>query len=386
MSLTTQSEQAPEAVSTAAEVPRILLVAPSLRIMGGQAVMAARLVQDMRNDGVAIDHLPINPKPPWPLHYAERVKYLRTLVVSFFYVLSLLRKVPQYDVIHIFSASYLSFIISQSPAILIARLFGKPIILNYRSGECEDHLRKWGRSIFWLLRMCTIVVQSRYLADTFAKFGFETHVIANNVDLKSLPFRERTPIPTTAKILVPRALEALYNVGCAIRAFARVQQTYPDIQLTILGDGHQRKILQTYVQDQQIQNVTFTGRVNRESIASYYASHDVFLNSSSIDNMPVSILEAFACGLPVVSTAAGGIPYIVTDGETGYLAPIDDDAALAAHIKQIIQQPDDAASVVERAHEEVQRYDWSAVSESWYSLYRQITNQPSAKAEVNPTI
>ena len=148
------------------DLPRVLLIGPSLRIMGGQAVMADRMVRAMRDDGVLIDFLPINPEPPGLFHHAERVKGLRTLVVSIFYLASLFKHVPRYDVIHLFSASYLSFIISQTPAILVAKLFRKPLILNYRSGEADDHLETWGRGIFWLLRIpARIVTPSRYLVD-----------------------------------------------------------------------------------------------------------------------------------------------------------------------------------------------------------------------------
>ena len=176
---------------------RVLLIGPSLRILGGQAVMADQLLRCMRRDGLCVDFLPIDPKPPGPLALAERVKGLRTAVVSSFYLASLLARVRRYDVVHLFSASYLSFLIAQMPAILVARMVGKPVILNYRSGEAEDHLAHASRLVFALLRMCRcIVVPSRFLVDVFARFGFDAEAIPNTVDAKQFPHRVRTLLQT----------------------------------------------------------------------------------------------------------------------------------------------------------------------------------------------
>ena len=108
--------------------PRVLIVAPSMRVLGGQAVQADLIVRNARAEGARIDLLPINPVPWGPLRYLTRIKYLRTLIVSFFYLISLFWRVPRYDVIHIFSASYTSFLLAPTPAVLVARLFGKGTI------------------------------------------------------------------------------------------------------------------------------------------------------------------------------------------------------------------------------------------------------------------
>src|SRR5205085_8811916 len=103
----------------------------------------------------------------------------------------------------------------------------------------------------------------------------------------------------------------------------------PEAVLTVVGDGSERQALERLKTELKLQQTTFTGRVEPEEIDRHYAANDVFLNASRIDNQPLSILEAFACGLPVVTTNAGGIPDIVTNGETGFVVNIDDDRALA---------------------------------------------------------
>ncbi len=340
--------------------------------------MADRLLRAMRADGVEVGFLPINPFPPRGLRWTERVKVLRTLVCSTFYVWSLLRRVPRYDLLHIFSASYLSFVISQLPAILVGRLYGKPIVLNYHSGQAEDHLRRWGWIVSGILALVdTIVVQSDFLVEVFGRFGFSAVAIPNDVDTRAFAFRKRAHFRPC--ILVPRTLEPLYNVGCVLRAFREVQAEYPEAELTIMGTGPQRAELEALVGQLNLSLVRFTGRVERDSVPDVFRRHDIFVNASSIDNMPVSILEAFASGLAIVTTAAGGIPWMVSDRVTGHVVPIDDHKAIAQRIIEVIESPEATCHMVDRAFNQLNQYAWPVISQQWYSLYCQLVRGTLSK-------
>src|SRR5215218_3783733 len=130
-----------------AEPVRVLIVAASLDILGGQAVQAQRLIQHLQNEpSIEVSFEPINPRLPGVLRKLQSIKYVRTVTTSILYWLNLLRQVPKHDIIHIFSASHLSFLIAPTPAILIGKLYGKKILLNYHSGQAEEHLRRWRRS------------------------------------------------------------------------------------------------------------------------------------------------------------------------------------------------------------------------------------------------
>src|SRR6185369_13006002 len=123
---------------------RVLMVAPSFDILGGQSVQAARLFERLKEESsIEIDFLPINPRLPGVLRQLQRMKYVRTVVTSVAYVASLLFHAFRYDVLHVFSASYLSFALAPTPAILIGKLYGRKVLLNYHSGEAEDHLQRW---------------------------------------------------------------------------------------------------------------------------------------------------------------------------------------------------------------------------------------------------
>ncbi|HEX8423959.1 MAG TPA: hypothetical protein VF634_11135, partial [Pyrinomonadaceae bacterium] len=149
------------AARVAASVPvavprrvRVLLVAPSLGILGGQAVVAARLLARLREEpSLEVTFLPHNPRLPGLLGELQKIKYVRTVLTSVAYVASLLWRVRACDCVHTFSASYTSFVLAPTPAILIAKLYGKRVVLNYHSGEAGDHLRRWRRTAIPTVRL-----------------------------------------------------------------------------------------------------------------------------------------------------------------------------------------------------------------------------------------
>src|SRR5215203_2372268 len=170
---------------------RVALVAPSIGILGGQAVQADRLLRSWKGDAdIAAWLVPINPRPPGFLRRAVEVKYLRTVVTQLCYWPLLVRELRHADVVHVFSASYFSFLLAPLPAVLVARLLGRPVVLNYRSGEAPDHLAR-SRVAQWALRSVQRnVVPSRFLVEVFARFGIDASVIPNVVDTSRFRFRD----------------------------------------------------------------------------------------------------------------------------------------------------------------------------------------------------
>jgi glycosyltransferase involved in cell wall biosynthesis len=100
-----------------------------------------------------------------------------------------------------------------------------------------------------------------------------------------------------------------------------------------------------------------------------YADSDIYLNASEVDNQPVSILEAFASGLPVISTPAGDIPSMVRHGETGLIVPPEAPVEMARAIQETLKRPDRALQMAEQAHAELQKYTWPAVRDQWRAVY-----------------
>ena len=353
---------------------QVALVAPSLGILGGQAVQADRLLRAWRGDpDVHAWLVPINPLPPRVLRFASRVKYLRTIVTELTYLPLLMRELGRADVVHVFSASYSSFLLAPLPAILIARLLGKPVVLNYRSGHAPGHLGR-SRVARWAIRRATRnVVPSQFLVDVFGRFGIQASIIPNVVDTDRFRFRERTPL--RPRLLSTRNLDGLYNVACTLRAFRIIQARWPEAELTLVGGGSEEGALRRLAAELNLRNVVFAGRVAPDAIAGFYAAADLYIQSPDIDNMPTSIVEAYASGLPVVSTEAGGIPAILTAGEHGLLAPLNDHEALARCVQYLLDNPDEARRMAHQAHRWCQCCTWPAVRDRWLELYRDAAAQ-----------
>jgi glycosyltransferase involved in cell wall biosynthesis len=362
---------------------RVLIVAPSLDILGGQAIQAMRLQARLSEEpSLEVGIMPINPRLPGLLGKLQKIKYVRTIVTSLRYWGMLLNRVRRYDIIHIFSASYWSFVLAPTPAILVAKLYGKRAVLNYRSGQAEKHLRLWPRTAPATIRLVDrLVVPSGYLVDVFARFNLRAESIFNFVDMSRFRFRHREPLKPV--FLSNRNHERLYNVGCILRAFAIIQQRFTAARLIVAGDGSQRPSLEALAQSLGLRNVEFIGRVAPERMPELYDAADIYLNSPNIDNMPGSIIEAYASGLPVVTSDAGGIPYIVRDGETGLMVRCDDHEAMAARALSLLEDEAMALRLVVQARDECRKYEWQAVRNEWLKFYNSLAPE---YAETQPQL
>ncbi len=353
---------------------RVAIVVASLRILGGQAVQAQRLLTGWAHDpDVEAWIVPINPVPRAPFDRLLGVRYLRTVVTQLCYWPLLFRELRRADVVHVFSASYSSFLLAPLPAILVSRALGKPVLLNYHSGEAEDHLRRSRVARAVLQRLVDVnVVPSTFLQRVFARFGIPAIVVSNTVDRREFSYRVRDLRRRPLALLSTRNFEPLYNVACTLRAFALVQARHPDVTLTLIGGGSQDLALRALAAKLGLRHVRFAGRVPPDQIAAHYAAADLYVQTPSVDNMPLSMLEAFASGLPVVSTKVGGVPALLADGVHGLLAPDNDADAVAARILDLIEQPDRAYRLASAAYDSSTSFDWQYVRESWLAAYRRI--------------
>lgn len=323
--------------------------------------------QQLASDGYEVAFTPTDPRFPAGLRWLRRVPYVRTMVNEALFLPRLLR-VRGADVVHVFSASYWSFLLAPVPAMIAARLTGRRVILNYRSGEADDHLARWGILVHpWLRLADEIVVPSEYLRTTFARHGYRARVIRNIVDTSRFRYRDRVPL--RPRLLSTRNLEPYYRVDITLQAFALLKARYPEATLTIAGYGSQEGSLRQLATSLEVRGVRFLGRVDRSALPSLYDEHDVFVNSSVVDNQPVSVIEAFAAGLPVVSTATGDIGSMVRHGGTGSIVPQRDPGAMADAVAALLETPGRALIMARQAREDVERYTWPGVRADWAAVY-----------------
>ena len=359
---------------------RVAIIGPSLRYVGGQSVQADLLLRYWQNDlEVEASFIPVDPQFPTGLRWIARIPGLRTAARMPFYLAALWRGLRDADIAHIFSASYSSFLIAVFPAWLVARARGKKTLINYHSGEARDHLQHSAIARAVLRRADQIVTPSAFLVDVFREFGLKAEPIPNNVDFSQFAYRPRSPL--RPHLVCTRGFHPYYCVDVVVNAFALVQKEFPAAQLDLVGGGPLEASIRELVAGMKLSGVTFSGIVSRQEIGKSHDRADIFINASRLDNMPISILEAFASGTPVISTSPEGMRYLVEQGRTGLLSEPGDAPALAENVLQVLRNPELGPRLAANAFEELRRYRWESVREQWLHAYRALVPEKSAAAE-----
>lgn len=215
-----------------------------------------------------------------------------------------------------------------------------------------------------------LVSPSRYLKTVFEAHGYApVTYIPNSIVLSHYPYAERS-LPPVALLWV-RAFSDLYHPALAVRVLKRLQDDGLEASLCMVGPDRDGSLAEVRaLADQLGVQVRFTGKLSREAWTTLARDYTVFINTTRFDNMPVSVLEAMALGLPVVSTRVGGIPYLLEDGTDGLLVPPDDVEAFAGAVKQLAASPDLTTKLVQHARKKVEGFDWEVVKPKWIAVFR----------------
>jgi len=351
-------------------VPRIALVGPLPPPFGGMANQTRQLAELLAAEGVEVETVQVNApyRPAWIAH-APLVRAVFRLLP---YLLALWRAAGRCALMHLMANSGWSWHLFATPALLVARCRGIPVVVNYRGGEAETFLARSHRVVSLTMKLASaLVVPSGFLQAVFARFGMHADIVPNIVNLERFSSVDRSR-DRPRRLLVARNLERIYGNDTAIRALAQVRERYPDATLTIAGSGPEEEALRQLANALGLGDaVIFTGRLDPAAMASLYRQVDIALNPSLVDNMPNSVLEALACGLPVVSTNVGGVPYIVRDRETALLVPPQSPEAMAAAILELIEDTALGRRLAANGLVEVQRYTWDAIRPQWSGIYAQ---------------
>ena len=361
--------------------PPIVLVAPQAPPYGGMALQAEKLACLLRKEGHPVIFLASNLPFPKGLGFVQRLRGVRPFVRSAVLTWKLRAAIVQAEVVHVLAASWLYFFLVVTPAVVLARLGGKRVIINYRSGEAREFFRRYGWLAAPVFRLASVVtVPSRFLAEAIhGRFGIPVRIVPNIVD--RIAFRDRRRIRYAAKLLVTRHLEKMYGVDSVIRAFGLVQDRIPDASLEIAGTGSEEGRLRELVAKAGLKNVRFRGYVPQAELPALYERSDILLNGSYVDNFPGSLIEASAAGLAVVSTTAGGIPAMYENRRTAILVEPGDWQGLAAGVEELIGDPTLGVRLTSAASELCRQCEWENVRVSLYESYGFVL--PAAKDHSN---
>lgn len=349
---------------------RIGLIGPLPPPSGGMANQTRQLAELLTVAGASVTTVQVN--EPYRPRWAGRVPVLRSMFRLAPYMLALWRTAGNVDLFHVMANSGWSWHLFATPAVWVARSRGIPVVVNYRGGEAADFLQRAGAVVRFTMRQtCALVVPSGFLQDVFSKFDMSAGIVPNIIDLSR--FRPRDPVRRGAPhLLVARNLEPLYDNLTAIRAFKTIQKTFPQARLTIAGSGPEEQSLRQSVQNMGLTEfVNFAGRLERDAMAALYRTADIMLNPSLADNMPNSVLEAWASGVPVVSTNVGGIPYLAKHGVTASLVAPADPEAMAQASLSLLSNVELWQQRAQAGLQEAQRYTWACVQPVLAGVYRQ---------------
>jgi len=342
----------------------VAIVGPVPPPYGGMALQCGVLRENLLREGVSAMIIPTN--PPLFLGLAK-LRVLRTFLQTLVYLCRLVKVIPQVSVVHILAASYFYFFARVAPAVLLSRIFRRRIIINYRGGEALLFFSKYGWITQPVLRLASLItVPSPYLEKCFREQGFACAVVGNVIDLDRFKFRKRQQL--RPRLLVTRNLEPMYNVKMALQAFAIVKRECKDCRIDIVGTGSEEPRLKAWVKDNGLEGVFFHGAVKNYNMPKFLDDADILLNPTNVDNLPMTLIEAFASGLPVVSTKVGGIPDLVGK-ETALLVETGNYHEMAEKILCLLANPDLAKTLIASGRRLSENFGWERIREKLLESY-----------------
>jgi glycosyltransferase involved in cell wall biosynthesis len=263
------------------------------------------------------------------------------------------------------------------------RAMDKPFVVTIHDGDFPAFAARHRRRVERILRLAAAVtVPSGYLQSRMRPYRTDLILLPNALDLSVYRFLVRET--ARPRLIWVRAFHEMYNPCLAAQALALLAREFPDVRLTMLGyskkDGSKERFAGLVRELGLADRVVSPGGVAHDHVPVWLASADVFLNTTNVDNTPVSVLEAMASGLCVVSTEVGGIPYVLDDGVNGLCVPPDDPERLASAVHRILLDDELAERLSHQARAKVEQYDWSVVLPQWNRLLATVAEAGSPVA------
>jgi glycosyltransferase involved in cell wall biosynthesis len=333
------------------------------------ALQAGLLTKLLRAEGHSVTLFATNFSFPPLIRPLEQVPGFRTLIRFAATWIKLQHQMRRVEVAHVFAASWLYFFVVVWPAVVVGRMCGKTVVLNYRGGEARDFFKRYGWAIRHIFRAAPVVTApSDFLGEAIREhFHVPFRKVPNILDLSTFRYRQRSNF--SLKILVTRHLEKIYDIESALRAYRKLQEVPREASLWIAGTGTEEQYLRRLVLEWNLKNVRFLGYVPHKDLPSLYDQCDILLNASRVDNFPAALLEASAAGLLVVSTCAGGIPFIYENGKTAFLVAPGDWSGLSSALEQAARSPSLAMEMTKNARQLACACDWKEVRKALYEAY-----------------
>ncbi len=213
------------------------------------------------------------------------------------------------------------------------------------------------------------VSPSAYLKQEFEKAGYPVQMIPNTIEVDKYPFKKRAVIHP--KLLWVRSFASIYNPQMALQVLKLIKDQFPEAEMTMVGpekDGSLKQCKDLTKKMKLDHKIHFTGRLSKQEWINLSEKYDVFISTTNFDNTPISLIEAMALGLPVLSTNAGGVSYLIEDGVTGLLTEKNNPREMANKIIGLIKNPDKAYQMTANARKKAEQFDWNVLKHQWFKL------------------
>jgi glycosyltransferase involved in cell wall biosynthesis len=302
----------------------------------------------------------------YTLYYSSAQRWQLLRLLQMLWDTWRLRKIVQVVLIDTYSTRnfYYALLVSQ-----LCRLLKLSYIPILHGGGLPRRLeRSPGMSRRIFAHAHVLVSPSRYLQEVFKGYGYD-HVtyIPNSIDISIYPYQFTSV--HHIQLLWVRSFSRIYNPQMAVQVLHALKQQGYQASLTMVGPDADGSL--NAIQDLAKQldvDVNCTGKLPKAQWHALAKQHNVFINTTHFDNMPVSVIEAMALGLPVVSTNVGGMPYLVQDGVDGLLVPDGDVEAMVAAILRLKEHPELAQQISAAARVKAKGFDWNVVRDSWIKV------------------
>lgn len=356
------------------ETLHIGLIGPLPPPFGGMANQTRQLKTLLESEGVKVTLVQTN--APYKPKFIGKFRGIRAFFRLILYIFKLWGLAGKVNLIQVLANSGWSWQLFSAPAVWIGWLRRTPVIINYRGGEAGSYFTKSFKSVRPTIKKASVViVPSGFLKKVFSEFGLSADIIPNIIDMER--FRPKGVAAmrtiTAPHLIVTRNLESIYDIPTAINAVAILHKSVPNVKLSLAGSGPQKSELHNLVRQLDLEDVVkFTGKLGPDEVAALYQRADVMLNPTTVDNMPNSVLESLACGVPVVTTNVGGIPYIVEDEKNALMVEPGDAEGMARQVKRLLEDSTLYLNLVNNGLAEVTKYTWPEIRDKWMSLYRRL--------------
>ena len=354
----------------------VAVIGPQAPPFGGMANQGVLLTDGLVEKGLNPVRIRTNYSYPELEKKISGIPGVRTVVRIAVYLFNLVWLGSKCEIFHIMACSHLYYVVNVIPALIAGHLMGKRVVLNYRGGEAKIFFNGKGKRLVRSLHLAdSLIVPSQYLKDLFKGFGLESVVVPNIIPLER--FRFRLPGENQAQgrvtYICTRQFEPYYDVATLVKAFALVKNELSDARLILVGEGRLYSDLKRLAAELNIESgIHFAGKVNAEDIPDHLNRADIFVNSSVVDNYPNSILEAFAAGLPVITTDAGGIVYLVKHGKNGLLVKTSDYKSMAKEMVSLAKSSALKRQLARGGEKTAEKHSWDKI---WMQLKEEY--QPS---------